>query len=92
MKFEIGNLLLTKGVHELCDENDDFKSFVCSCFGKHMRGDWGDLCDEDKEMNEWSLKHGERLLSKYDFNDDISIYIITEWDRSATTILFPEEY
>jgi hypothetical protein len=59
---------------------------------RHHCGDWGDgLCTEDKIANEHSLKDGTRLLSCYRVGGD-RIYIITEWDRSMTTILLPEEY
>lgn len=91
-KFDCGQLVATRGVADESAKNSKFHQFCMESFFSHINGDWGNLCDEDKEMNEWALKHGERLLSKYDFNDDISIYIITEWDRSVTTILFPEEY
>ena len=59
---------------------------------RHHCGDWGDeLCREDKEANEAALRDGTRLLSRYSTPGG-SIYIITEWDRSATTLLLPEEY
>ena len=57
-----------------------------------MIGDWGDLDNEDKQENELSLKEGYRLLSAYKKEGLPKIWIITEADRSATTVLFPEEY
>ena len=92
MKFRIGQTLVTNGVNDLIMDDKDFADFVGKSFVRHVNGDWGDLCEEDKEMNEDALANGERLFSKYNYNDDVSIYIITEWDRSYTTILFPEEY
>ena len=92
MKFDLGKVYVTRGVNEKTQKNFVFGAFVIASLQKHHNGDWGDLCDEDKETNEWSLKNGERLLSKYDFDENTSIYIITEWDRSVTTILFPDEY
>jgi hypothetical protein len=59
---------------------------------RHIKGDWGNVCDEDKQENELSLKEGYRLLSAYVTKDLPKIWIITEADRSATTILFPDEY
>jgi hypothetical protein len=60
---------------------------------RHHCGDWGEeLCDEDKQANEHSLKDGSRLLSCYRTPAGDRLYIITEWDRSMTTILLPEEY
>jgi len=59
---------------------------------RHRMGDWGKLGDEDKQENELSLKEGYRLLSAYKTDGLPKIWIITEADRSATTVLFPEEY
>lgn len=93
VKFSIGQALITRGVHEEILENKQFADFVGKSFVRHCNGDWGDLCKEDKELNDSALAHeDDRLFSKYNFSKDKSIYIITEWDRSATTILFPEEY
>lgn len=59
---------------------------------RHQTGNWGELCDEDKRENEFSLKHGFRILSAYRTTADVRLWIITEADRSVTTILLPEEY
>lgn len=60
---------------------------------RHHCGDWGDeLCDEDKAANEQALKDGSRLLSCYRTSAGDRLYIITEWDRSTTTIMLPDEY
>ena len=60
---------------------------------RHHCGDWGDeLCAEDKAANEQALKDGSRLLSCYRTPAGDRLYIITEWDRSMTTILLPSEY
>ncbi len=60
---------------------------------RHLRGDWGDdLCQDDKTENELSLKEGFRLLSSYNVTDGEKLWIITEADRSVTTLLLPEEY
>jgi hypothetical protein len=58
---------------------------------RHQRGDWGDLGAEDKRSNEEALKVGSRVFSAYRF-DTVRLWVITEADRSATTILLPEEY
>jgi hypothetical protein len=58
---------------------------------RHESGDWGDLCPEDKEQNELALRHGGRLFSAYG-EGGREFWIITEADRSATTILLPEDY
>ena len=59
---------------------------------RHLRGDWGDLCQEDKTHNELSLKYGFRLMSSYPVTPTEKLWIITEADRSVTTLLLPEEY
>ena len=59
---------------------------------RHVTGDWGDLDDEDKKENELSVKEGFRILSAYKLGTDVKVWVITEWDRSATTILLPDEY
>jgi hypothetical protein len=58
----------------------------------HVRGDWGELGVEDKATNDRALVIGERLLSSYRTVDGMKFWIITEWDRSATTVLLPEDY
>lgn len=59
---------------------------------RHIRGDWGDVCSEDWEENQSALKFGRRLLSVYNVAPELTLWIITEWDRSITTLLLPEEY
>lgn len=60
--------------------------------GRHQRGDWGDLGAEDKGANDDALKHGARLLSAYTLSTHERMWIITEADRSYTTLLLPDEY
>ena len=95
--FQIGQILATRGVYDLAAENPEFAKFMQKSLDRHVKGDWGDLDDEDKQANDQALKQGTRLLSAY--NDArfpchgvSTIWIITEADRSATTILFPDEY
>ena len=59
---------------------------------RHVTGDWGDLEDEDKKENELSVREGFRILSSYNLETGAKVWIITEWDRSVTTVLLPEEY
>jgi len=84
-RFPLGRIFATPGAIAL---NVDLSRYL----RRHHCGDWGDeLCAEDKQANEHSLKDGTRLLSRYSTPGG-SIYIITEHDRSVTTILLPEEY
>jgi hypothetical protein len=59
---------------------------------RHVCGEWGDLVEEDIRENERSLQEGHRLFSAYNTNDGTRIWVITEWDRSVTTLLLPLEY
>jgi hypothetical protein len=59
---------------------------------RHSKGDWGDICTEDKRENQFALKNGLRLMSAYHLTDGTKIWIITEADRSVTTVLLPSDY
>lgn len=87
-KFPAGRVLMTCGVEAQFQDRMDK---IQACLKRHFSGDWGDLTPPDKKMNDRALETGEdRILSKYEV--DPAIYIITEWDRSATTVLLPMEY
>jgi len=95
--FPTGSIVATRGVYDLACENPEFAKFIQKSLNRHVKGDWGDLDDEDKRANAQALKEGARLLSTY--NDDrfprhgvATIWIITEADHSVTTVLFPDEY
>jgi len=68
-----------------------FSLFVWESLKRHAKGDWGNLCNEDKKENDISRDMHLRLLSSYE-HDDRKIWVITEADRSVTTVLFPSEY
>ena len=59
---------------------------------RHRRHDWGDVSEADWKKNDRALKIGERLFSAYKSGDDTKFWIITEWDRSVTTVLLPLDY
>src|SRR5260221_7237971 len=59
---------------------------------RHVTGDWGDIPEEDRKENQYSLEHGFRLLSSYRTNADQVVWVITEGSRSHTTLLLPDEY
>ena len=59
---------------------------------RHASGDWGELCDGDKKLNDEGVNSGDRLMSAYSLRDGVKIWIITESDRSVTTFLLPDEY
>ena len=85
--FAPGRIVITRGALDALDGND-----VHACIARHAGGDWGDVCPEDKQANEDALKVGARLLSAYHTDSGRKFWIITEADRSATTVLLPEEY
>ena len=98
MLFNPGRMVCTRGVEDRRCMDFGFFGFVDESIARHLRGDWGDLCLEDKEMNDEAIAAEQRgeptdsLFSMYRYDDGTEIYIITEWNRSVTTVLFPEEY
>lgn len=93
-KFELGQLVATRGVYEKMCEDKDFFDFVNESMCRFESCDWGDMCSEDKALNEEAVSIGEgRIHGSYIHKpSDEKLWIITESDRSATTILFPSEY
>ena len=88
-RFTLGQIVGTPGALEALKQAD--QQFV-ELIARHVTGDWGEVPDEDKAENEFSLEHGLRLMSAYTLNNGVKVWVITEHDRSATTILLPEEY
>ena len=88
-KLELGQIVATFGAlaafGESCEQPSDL-------LRRHASGDWGELSEEDRKENEFSLVHGFRLLSSYTLSSGTTIWVITEADRSSTTLLLPEEY
>ena len=85
-KFPLGQVVITANAEATLDPAD-----VQQGLSRHASGDWGDVCPEDRKENELSLKEGYRLLSVYRSGDK-RFWIITEADRSVTTVLMPEDY
>lgn len=103
-KFETGATVMTRGIDEAMKKSAKegdyrFYNFVLGSFcQRYLNADWGEMCLEDLKENDWALENGERLLAQYNVPKEMQIdghdkiWIITEYDRSVTTILFPEEY
>jgi len=88
--FPLGHILATPGVLTALEKAGQTP---LEFLALHVSGDWGELCEEDRKENQFSLERGFRLLSSYRTNaGDAKLYVITEADRSVTTILLPEEY
>jgi hypothetical protein len=85
-KFPLGEIVIT--AHALATLDT---AAVQQGLSRHARGDWGDLPREDVEQNKFGLEHGERLFSAYGKGGN-RFWIITERDRSVTTVLRPEDY
>lgn len=87
--FPLGSVLTTPGaLRSLESAGED----ALRLLGRHALGDWGDLTDDDREANDEALRSEGRLLSAYRLAGGAKVWIITEWDRSVTTLLLPSEY
>lgn len=88
-KFSLGQIVATPGALRALEESGEG---VFDLLYRHASGDWGELGVEDRQENELSLREGFRLLSAYRLKSGDKLWIITEADRSVTTLLLPEEY
>lgn len=88
MLFKLGQLMITPGaIEELRRNNINPADLI----RRHVNGDWGDICKEDKELNCEAVVEGTRILSSYKLDNE-KVWIITEADRSSTTVLLSSEY
>ena len=88
-KFDLGQMVMTPGADLAMRTGQQVPpEFLL----RHKHGDWGELPEEDVRENEWSLENGARLFSSYRTRAEEKLWVITEWDRSVTTLLLPEEY
>jgi len=86
-RFPLGRILATPHALTVVPNAE----IICAVL-RHHCGDWGDVCSEDRAANELALVEGTRLLSVYHTPAGVRFWVITEADRSATTILLPEDY
>lgn len=89
--FELGKTVMTQGVVDILENNMGSQGSLFIALTRHKNGDWGSICIEDKITNDEATKTGERVLSEYKLCGE-RIWIITERDRSVTTVLLPSEY
>ena len=87
--FSLGMIVSTPGILSALERNSQTPA---EFIGRHLLGDWGDLCAEDRRANDEAIACGHRLLSAYRLHDGTRLWIITESDRSVTTLLLPAEY
>ena len=86
--FPLGRLVATPGALALLTNAGENPAML---LGRHKTGDWGEVPPEDARENDLSIREGLRIVSSYPVGDS-RVWIITEWDRSSTCILLPEEY
>lgn len=97
VRFELGQLCYTPGAQSALEQ---YQVSPLDLITRHVNGDWGEVCPDDAQANEDALRTGARLLSSYalqqpegsDLSASVKIWVITEADRSVTTLLLPEEY
>jgi hypothetical protein len=87
--FALGQIVGTPGALQVLEEAEKHPAELLV---RHVTGDWGQLEEEDKEENERSVEQGFRILSAYELETGVKVWVITEWDRSVTTLLLPSEY
>lgn len=86
-KFQLGQLVATPNALNQLTQDDILSGIV-----RHQSGDWGDVDEDDRKENDLSLEKGFRLLSVYHATNGVTFWIITEVDKSSTTVLLPEDY
>jgi hypothetical protein len=95
-RFALGRTEMTRGAIELLapESGDVYLASIEAnhYLARHASGDWGEVDDHDKGVNEDAVQNGARILSAYSVRGGDKIWIITEWDRSVTTVLLPSEY
>jgi hypothetical protein len=103
-KFSLGTIVMTPTVEQTVRDNNDTEDAatlqLSAMFVAHASGNWGDIDDEDKKVNDEAVKHGRRIISAYAIDldgerkgwGDNCVWLITEADRSVTTALLPSEY
>ncbi len=86
-KLTLGQVVITRGAADVLSQDE-----IHHAIYRHTVGDWGDVCREDWELNNEAVRDGFRVLSSFRSEKGKTFWIITEWDRSVTTILLPLEY
>jgi len=86
-QFELGQLCATPNLLSQVNHRD-----IEVALSRHLRCDWGEVCKDDWKANDLALREDTRLLSVYKSDGGVKFWIITEADRSVTTVLMPEDY
>lgn len=88
-RFKLGRIFATPAAVDVVNAA---RVSIIDLLIRHVRGNWGDICESDRQQNEMSLDAGLRLLSSYVLPNGQTVWVITEWDRSSTTFLLPGDY
>ncbi|WP_369070843.1 hypothetical protein [Burkholderia gladioli] len=88
-RFRLGRILATPAAVKVLA---DAKVSIVDLLRRHVLGDFGDLAESDRQQNELAVAAGQRVLSSYVLSGGQTVWVITEWDRSATTFLLPGDY
>ena len=93
MLFRLGRTVITKSISDVIEATPRFLDEINFALARYVNGDWGELPEGDANSNDFAIKSSqpERVFATYDTTQG-KIWIITEWDRSYTTILFPSDY
>ena len=86
-KFSLGRIVMAESATQTLLLRD-----IATALLRHARGDWGDVCTEDRDANESALWDGLRLFSVYHDRKSVKFWIVTEADRNTTTVLLPNDY
>ena len=93
--FQLGQIVTTRGVDTFVNKDPDTAisrtGQLMSIISRYMQGDWGDCHPEDAESNNVAVAEGHRIMGAYKIDEKV-VWVITEWDRSVTAFLFPDEY
>jgi hypothetical protein len=89
IRFPLGRVVAKPGALRALEKAEQLPA---EFLDRHVNGDWGDVPDADKQENEYAVEHGFRILSAYTTSVGDKIWILTEADRSVTTISLPSEY
>ncbi|PFH27391.1 hypothetical protein [Burkholderia sp. JKS000303] len=88
-RFKLGRVLATPAAVDVLNQA---QVSIVDLLIRHVRGDWGDLSESDRQQNELSVEAGLRIVSSYVLPNSQTVWVITEWNRSATTFLLPGDY
>ena len=85
--FALGQIVITNNAHDVLTSRDLNEALI-----RHLEGDWGQVCESDRQLNDSAVDDGGRIMSEYCSASGVRFWIITEYDRSVTTILLPSDY